>query len=127
MNRNIFPRFLVVALASWMASFAQADVVPNYLAGLEGDAAFSISDAVNTRTYQMTIDSGQMTGMVGQSLTGMQWRLNGPANPTWPSVALSYISFDVFIGAGVDPSATTNTLATNFAGPIAQIRSLNAN
>ena len=123
MNKNIFSRCLVVTMLLWSVSVAQADVVPNNLAGVEGDASFAISDAINTRTYQMTIDSGQMSGMVGESLTGMQFRLNGPANPTWPSVALSYISFDVFIGAGVDPSATTNTFATNFAGPSAQVRS----
>lgn len=123
MNRHIFSRFLFVALAFWTVGVAQADVVPNHLAGVEGDAFFGLSDAVNTRTYQMTIDSGQMTGMVGQSLNGMQFRLNGPSNPTWPSVAVSYISFDVFIGAGIDPSLTTNTFANNFAGSIAQVRS----
>jgi PEP-CTERM motif len=122
MNRNITFRIVVVALVLLSARPVHADVVPNNLAAVEGDAAFSISDAINTRTYQMTIDSGQLSGMVGQTLSGMQWRLNGPTAPSWPPVNMSYISFDVFIGPGVDPSLMSNTYASNFTGSIAQVR-----
>ncbi len=103
---------------------AQADlVVPNSLASTEGDGIFALTSTTSARTYQLTIDSGQLAGLVGQNLTGLQWRLNGTATANWPPVDATYSFFNVLIGPGVDPSAMSDTFANNYTSGPTQVRS----
>lgn len=113
-----------LGLVAALAGAAHADIVaPNANAGVEGPAVFSLtSTTAGGRTFQLNIDSGQLTGAVGQQITGLQWRLNGGA-AAWPGVDTNYAFWDVFIGAGVDPSAMSNTFAANFTGVPTQVRS----
>jgi hypothetical protein len=113
--------FLVTAVA---VTHVHADiVVPNSLAGVDGDGSFALTSTSTQRTYQMTIDASQLAGVVGHNLTGLQWRLNATATAPWPSVNTSYSFFDVFIGPSVDPSAMSNTFAANYTGGPTQVRS----
>lgn len=103
---------------------ARADIMPPSLAGVDADGTFSLPTTnAAGRTYQYTIDSSQMTGLIGQAIVGMQWRLNGSATTAWPAAAASYASWDVYVGPGVDPSAMSNTFASNFTGAPTQVRS----
>ena len=45
------------------------------------------------------------------------------ARRAWPPANTSYATWDVFVGAGVDPSAMSNTFASNFTGTPTQVRS----
>ncbi len=123
--RKFLSQALALILIFVAAVTAKADVVvPGAYANLEGPSSFSLtSTAAAGRTYQMTIDAGQLSTVVGQDITGVQWRLNGPATANWPSVDTSFSFFDVYIGAGVDPSAVSNTFASNFTGSVFQVRS----
>jgi hypothetical protein len=122
MSRTIRAAICLSLLLAWTA---RADVVvPNSAAGVEADGVFSLtSTATAGRTYQFTIDSGQLTGLVGQNIVGLQWRLNGASTAAWPPANTTYAFWDVFVGPGVDPSAMTTTFATNFTAAPTQVRS----
>jgi hypothetical protein len=108
-----------------MAGTARADViVPNSAAGVDADGTFALtSTAAAGRTFQLSIAAGQLSGLVGQEITGLQWRLNGTVAAAWPTVDTSYTFWDVFIGPGVAPALMSNTFAANFTGPVTQVRS----
>ncbi len=114
---------IVGALAVVTGAFADG-IVPNAFAATEAPSSFSLtSTATAGRTYQMTIAASQLTGLVNQNLTGMVFRLNNTATAPWPSVATSFAAWDISIGAGVAPSAMSNTFAANFTGTPTQVRS----
>jgi len=114
---------IVGAMAVVAGAFADG-VVPNAFAAVEAPSTFSLtSTATAGRTYQMTIAASQLTGFVGQNLTGMTWRLNNAVTAAWPSVLTSFTQWDIRIGAGVAPAAMSNTFASNFSGGNTLVRS----
>jgi hypothetical protein len=115
---------LCLTFCAALAGIVRADVVvPNALAATEGDGVFNLtSTAAAGRTFQMTIEAGQLAGIVGQEITGWQWRLNNTATVAWPTANASFATFNVFIGEGVDPSAMTTTFASNFLAGSTQVR-----
>lgn len=104
---------------------ANADViVPNSAAGVEADGVFALTTTLAAgRTYQMTIAASQLTGLVGQNIVAMQFRLNGAAASAWPLTNASYAFWDISIGPGVTPSAMSNVFADNFTSAPTQVRS----
>jgi hypothetical protein len=100
-------------------------VVPNSTTATEGDSTFSLTTVSGGtgRTYQMSIAAGQLIGEVGQQITGMKWRLDGPATAAWPSVDTNFASFNVFVGPGLAPGTTSATFASNFTAASTQVRS----
>lgn len=104
---------------------AGADVVvPGAFATTEAPSTFSLTTtAAAGRTYQYTINANQLTTVIGQDLTGIQWRLNNAASANWPSVDTSWSFFDIYVGPGVTPSAMSNTFASNFTSAPTQVRS----
>lgn len=107
-----------------LAGAAYADVVvPNYAASSEADGGFFLTSTASAgRTFQLTIAASQLTGLIGQPIDAMQFRLNGGA-AAWPPVDANYAFWDVFIGPGVDPAMMSNTFASNFSGAATQVRS----
>lgn len=114
---------LILGALSLIGFAAAIDgVVPNAFAGTEGPSSFSLTtNTAGGRTYQYVIDSSQLTAFVNTNISGMAFRLNAGAN--WPTVPVSMSQFDVFMGAGVDPTLTSNTFASNFTGTVTQVRS----
>lgn len=112
-----------VALTTVAAYSAAIDgVVPNAFASTEGPGTFSLTtNTAGGRTFQLIIDSSQLTAFVNTNITGMNFRLNSGA--TWPAIPVSMSFFDVFMGESVDPTATSNTFASNFLGSVTQVRS----
>ncbi len=115
-------RLAVLAFLGLSGS-AFAIVVPNSLAGVEGDGVFSLtSTATAGRTFQLSISSGQLSGAVGQNIVGMRFRMNNGA-ATWPTISTSFATWNIFVGPGVAPSAMSNTFASNFTSAATQVRS----
>lgn len=108
-----------------LGATGRADVVvPNANAGVEAPGTFSLtSTAAAGRTFQLNIEAGQLASVVGQDITGLQFRLNNSATAIWPTVDTSFAFWDVFVGPGVDPSAMSNTFAANFTSGPTQVRS----
>jgi hypothetical protein len=103
---------------------AHAYVVPNYTATTEGDGTFALTSTGTTgRTYQMTIASSQLAGIVGLEITGMAFRLNGPGTANWPPVDANFSFWDIYMGPGVAPGSMSNTFADNFTAAPTQVRS----
>lgn len=121
MNRFVKAAVGTVLLA---CGAAQADVVvPNALAGVEGDGTFSLtSTATAGRTFQLVIAASQLSGLVGQSITGLQWRLNGAATAAWPPANVNFADWTISVGPGVAPAAMSNTFAANFSGAATVVR-----
>jgi len=115
----------VLGIAMLFAGAAHADViVPNYGAATEADGSFALtSTGAAGRTFQLTMAAGQLTGLVGQQIAGVQWRLNGPGTVAWPPVDANFASWDMYVGPGVAPSAMSNTFASNFTSTPTQVRS----
>lgn len=114
---------IVGALAVVAGAFADG-IVPNAFAATEAPSSFSLtSTATAGRTYQMTIAASQLTGMINHNISGLTFRLNNAVTAPWPSVATSFSSWDIYMGAGVAPSAMSNTFASNFTSGPTQVRS----
>ncbi len=113
--------FVLGALSVAAFSTAVTGVVPNAFSATEAPGTFSLTtNTAGGRTYQFIIDSSQLTAFVNTNITGMQFRLNSTGN--WPSVPVTMSFFDVYMGASVDPTATSNTFASNFTGAVTQVR-----
>ncbi len=98
-------------------------VVPNAFASTEAPGTFSLTSTTAAgRTYMFTIKSTQLTSFVNSNISGMTWRLGNTATAAWPPVSTSFSRFDVWFGAGVDPALMSNTFASNFSGPMTQVR-----
>jgi hypothetical protein len=105
------------------AAGANAIVVPNALEFAEADGTFSLTTSGTAgRTFQMTIASSQLTGANGMFITGIGFRLNGAATVAWPPVNVNYADWEIRLGAGVAPSAMSNTFANNFTGGATLVR-----
>lgn len=120
-------RFCVASMLvlCFTQGFLHADgIVPTSYSATEGPNTFSLSSPASAgRTYQMTILSSQLSSLVGQSLTGVQWRLNNAVTANWPTVDISYSFFNIFIGPGVAPASMSNTFSSNFTSSPTQVRS----
>ena len=97
-------------------------VVPTDRDTQAGNGAFLgvLSNAV--RRYQLLIDEGELTSLVGLPLTGFSVRLLPSASSPFPAVDTTWADYDVFLGAGVDPSLRSLTFADNRVGPQTQVR-----
>jgi hypothetical protein len=97
-------------------------VVPTDRAAVPGNGSFLGPLSNATRRYQMVIDSGELTSLIGQPLTGVAFRLLPSATVAYPAADLTYADYDIFVGPGVDPSLRSLTFADNRAGPQTQVR-----
>jgi hypothetical protein len=111
---------LAVATMAGAASAQTYVVAPNAFEFTAGGAGLNTltRDLNAPRTYQMIIDSGQLTGIpVGFQITGVTWRANiTPSNPaTWPAANYEYANYNMWLG----PAATTvSTMSTTFAANV---------
>jgi len=113
--------FILGALTTVAFAAAVDGVVPNAFAGTEGPGTFSLTtNTAGGRTFQLVIDESQLTSFVGTNLNSMSFRLNSAGN--WPNVPVTMSFFDIWVGAGVDPTAISNTFASNFTGGMTQVR-----
>jgi hypothetical protein len=111
----------VVALSSPLLAQVQ-QVVPTDRDVVAGNGAFlgPLSNAV--RRYQLLMDEGELTSLIGQPLTGVTFRLLPSATVPYPAADLTYSDYEIFLGGGVDPSLRSLTFADNRVGPQTQVR-----
>jgi len=112
---------LVALLAS--APAALAAVVPNANAGTPGNGTFLGQLSTAPRTYQWLIHADQLTSLVGQSLSGMSYRLPTSATAAWPAADVNIANYNIFLSGSVDPAARSLTFANNVVGTQTQVRS----
>lgn len=108
-----------VAAAPFASAFT--GVVPPDYTNTEANGTFLL--LTSNRSYMMLIDESQLTSFVGSNITGLTFRLNAAAGSNWPNNDASWTDFDIYMGASVDPTAVSTTVASNFTSGLTQVRS----
>jgi hypothetical protein len=75
------------------------------------------------RTYQMLIRDSLLTGLIGQNITAITWRLLPSATANWPAADVNFTDYDIYLSPGVAPENRSLTFAENIAGPQKKVRS----
>ncbi|CAN5348680.1 hypothetical protein BH09PLA1_BH09PLA1_13910 [soil metagenome] len=114
--------FVLVALSLVCPAFADV-VVPNDRANTAGTGVFLGPLSNAQRTYQLLIDDTQLTGIVGQQVDGITWRLPSAATANYPTADILYNNFDIRLSESVEPSARSLTFANNVVGAQTLVRS----
>jgi hypothetical protein len=116
---------LVTPLAALLLVCAPslAVVVPNDRAFVAGTAGFLGPMSSAARTYQLLIDSSQISALVGADIAGVRWRLTSGASAAFPAVDSTFTDYDIRLSLSVDPSQRSLTFANNVAGPQTLVRS----
>lgn len=115
-------RILSLMAALGCASITFGLVVPNGYEGVDASGVFALTSSTTERRYQMAISATQLSSLVGQSITGLRYRLNGTATTGWPTVTTTFPYWDVFVGPAVTPALWTNTFSTNWLTSPTQVR-----
>lgn len=97
---------------------AKADlyvVAPNANTSVSGDIfQKSIFDSPGPVTFQWDVAASQLTSLVGTTITGIGFRLQGGA-PTWPTDSLSP-SFDLELSGSANPIGSLSSTQANNIG-----------
>jgi hypothetical protein len=117
----------VLAVLACGASVAVADVVvPNAYAAVQASTSglnTFIRDSGNPRTGQLLINASQLTGVVGQQIAGITWRLWSGGTVAYPAANATWADYTINVGPGVAFGSQTTTFATNFAAAPTTVRS----
>lgn len=98
-------------------------VVPNDYATIPGTSTFLGPLANATRRYQLIIHESQLTGLLGADLTSINFRIPTSATEPWPTTAVSFPSYVIYLSLAVAPQNASLTFANNIAGPQTMVRS----
>lgn len=98
-------------------------VVPNVNTGTAAGGAFLGPFSNAQRTYQMLINANQLTGLVGQNLSALTFRLGPAAGSNWPAANTTYANFDIYLAPSVPPSNRSLTFDSNIVGTKVLVRS----
>lgn len=105
------------------AQIDQGNIVPLAYASTPGNTVF-VGPLGNTpRTYQLLINSDQLTAMVGQYVTAIAMRIPTSSTSAWPVSNVTYNSFDIYLAESVLPSQRRATFDSNIIGAKTQVRS----
>ncbi len=97
-------------------------VVPNEYATTAAALTFLGPLSTSARTYQLLINSNQNTNLVGKQLTGITFRIPANATGPWPTAAINFANFDIYLSQSVAPADRSLTFADNIVGPQTQVR-----
>jgi hypothetical protein len=100
-------------------------VVPNFYTNTNGlgVTAVPIDIQGHSWTIQLIYNQNQLTGLVGQDITGISYRRGATAGGSYPLVTTTWSSYVVRVGPSVAPSAATGTYASNFTAAPTQVHS----
>ena len=113
----------MLTFSALYAAPAEAAVVPNGFENTSGGVTFLGPNNNASRRYMLLIDSSQLTGLTGQTLSGLQFRIVGTAGGTpSPATDLTYDDYEIYLSPSVDPSARSTTFADNVVGTQTQVR-----
>jgi hypothetical protein len=114
---------LTLAEGSYYSVSQVFNVIPPNYVSTAGGASFLGPLATAPRTYQLLIRDSILTGMVGQELKGISWRLLPSAGSNWPASTVTFSSYDIYLSASVPPENRSLTFAQNVVGPQKLVRS----
>lgn len=97
--------------------------VPTAFANAPGTGSFLGPFANSARTYQLLIDSSQLTAHLGNEMTAISFRLPASASAAWPAAGISFSAYDIRLSGSVAPSNRSLTFADNVVGAQTLVRS----
>jgi hypothetical protein len=97
-------------------------IPPNY-ANTSGGSTFNGQLTNSARTYQWLIRDSLLTGLIGQRLTGIRFRLPPSVTTPWPAADVTYSNYDIYLSGSVTPANRSLTFAQNVVGPQTLVRS----
>lgn len=129
--KRISSFFTILFLFSVLISFpqfSQADgrdltVVPNIYESTAAGLTFTGQLANSQRTYQFLINSNQLTGLIGQNINAITYRLPTSATGSWPTADVTFSNYDIYLAPGVAPADRRLTFDSNIVGVKTQVRS----
>jgi hypothetical protein len=98
-------------------------VIPPAYSGTAGGASFLGPLSNSQRTYQMLIRDSILTGLVGQNITALTWRLLPSASSNWPAADVTFTNYDIYLSGSVAPENRSFTFADNVVGVQRKVRS----
>jgi hypothetical protein len=110
-------------LASTGALAQVQTTVPNAFAGTAAPGTFLGPLANSARTYQLLINENQLTEHLGQSLTGITFRLPASATGDWPTAEVNFAAYDIRLSESVAPADRSLVFANNVVGAQTLVRS----
>jgi hypothetical protein len=122
----MYARALVVSAALLAGASAHANVlstVPNAFAAAPGTGVFLGPLVSSGRTYQLLIDSSQLTAHLGNEMTAISFRLPASATAAWPAADVNFGAYDIRLSGSVAPSDRSLTFANNVVGAQTLVRS----
>ncbi len=120
-------RLSAIALVFVAGSHAVAgeftQVVPDAYTNTPGTGSFIGPMANGQRTNQFLIHESLLTGLVGQQLTAVSWRLGSGSTSDYPAQDFTFANYDIYLSGSVDPSERSSVFAENVVGERTQVRS----
>lgn len=114
--KSNYQKFLATCVFAMTCPPALSYVVPPAFAATQGDANYFFYNTFNEGlTYQFLIDDSMLTGLSGQQITGIRFRLAPNLGP-WLTDDFIATDFEIRMGTGAEVSAMSNTFADNFVG-----------
>ena len=104
-------------------AYAALYVVPPTYAGVQGTGTFLGPLSNAQRTYQMLIRDSILTGLVGQQITALTFRLLASASSNWPASDVTFTNYDIYLSQSVAPENRSFTFAQNVVGIQKRVRS----
>jgi hypothetical protein len=120
---------VAVALGLGLSSPAPAQevqvVVPNFYTNTNGTGvtAVPIDTQGHSWTIQLIYNQSQLTGLIGQDITGIAYRRGATAGGSYPLSQTTWDPYVVRLGPSVAPNAATGTFASNFTAAPTQVHS----
>ena len=106
------------------ASASQAFyVIPPTASGTAGGGTFLGPLANAQRTYQLLIRDSILTGLIGQEITAISWRLLPTAGSNWPPANVTFTNYDIRLSGSVAPENRSLTFSQNIVGEQKLVRS----
>jgi hypothetical protein len=90
-------------------------VMPPAYVSAAGGATFLGPLSNAQRTYQMLLHDTLLSGLEGQDIKALTWRLLPSATSNWPAADVNFTNYDIYIGEGIDPSQRHFTFDSNYS------------
>ena len=103
-------------------SYSAFYVIPPNYAGTQGTGTFLGPLSNAQRTYQLLIRDSILTGLVGQRITGITYRLIASASSNWPASDVTFTNYDIYLSQSVAPENRSFTFAQNVVGVQKRVR-----
>ena len=114
--------FVISSFHTVQADDRDLTVVPNIYQGSPAALTFLGPLGNSQRTYQFLINANQLTGLIGQNIDAITYRLPTSATSDWPASDVTFTNYDIYLAQSVAPADRRLTFDSNIVGVKTQVR-----